>query len=145
MNRSTSRLPFFNIIYTLLGVSFGVVLFKSEVVSWFRIQEMFRFESFHMYGVLGTAIVTGMISLKLLKMAKTTTLSGESIIIHPKTFDKGQIFGGLAFGMGWGMLGACPGPLFVLMGGGYTIIILSFVSALAGTWVYGWLRDRLPH
>ena len=145
MQPTLSRFPWFSIIYALLGVCFGIVLFKSEVVSWFRIQEMFRFESFHMYGVLGTAILTGILSLKLLKKARATTLSGEPITIQPKTFNKGQIFGGLAFGMGWGMLGACPGPLFVLMGSGYTIMILAFVSALAGTWVYGWMRERLPH
>ena len=145
MNHTTFRSLWLNTTYVILGVLFGIVLFKSEVVSWFRILEMFRFESFHMYGVIGTAILTAMISLRILKSTKAKTFLGEPISIQPKQFHAGQIIGGLIFGMGWGMIGACPGPLFVLMGSGYTIIAVAFLSALAGTWMYGWLRERLPH
>src|SRR4051812_35645894 len=98
--------------YLLAGVFFGVVIVKSQVVSWFRIQEMFRLESFHMYGVIGSAVLTGIISVAVIKRFKIKTIKGEPITINKKTFNKGQIFGGLIFGFGWAMTGACPGPLF---------------------------------
>ncbi len=131
--------------YLIAGVFFGIVLVKSEVISWFRIQEMFRLQSFHMYGVIGTAVITGVISILLLKKFKVKTFGGEDIVFTKKTFSKGQIYGGLLFGIGWAITGACPGPLFAQVGTGATVIIVTILSAIAGTWVYGWLREKLPH
>ena len=128
-----------------MGLIFGVVFVKSEVVSWFRIQEMFRLQSFHMYGIIGSAVVIGMISVFLIKKFNIKTIYGESIEFHPKTFNKGQVYGGLIFGLGWATTGACPGPLFAQIGTGATVIIITLLSAIAGTWVYGLLRDKLPH
>lgn len=134
-----------NIKYLIVGVLFGIVFVKSEVVSWFRIQEMFRLQSFHMYGIIGSAIVVGMISVWLIKKFKIKTIYGETIEFHSKTFNKGQIYGGLLFGLGWAITGACPGPLFAQIGTGATVIIVTLLSAIAGTWVYGLLRNKLPH
>ena len=134
-----------NLKYLVVGVLFGIVFVKSEVVSWFRIQEMFRLQSFHMYGIIGSAIAVGMFSIWLIKKFKIKTIYGEPISISPKTFNKGQIYGGLIFGLGWGITGACPGPLFAQIGVGATVVIITLISAMAGTWVYGKLRDRLPH
>ncbi len=134
-----------NIKYLVVGVMFGIVFLKSEVISWFRIQEMFRLQSFHMYGVIGSAIITGMISIFLIKKFNIKTIYGEPIRIAPKTFNKGQIYGGLIFGLGWAITGACPGPLFAQIGTGATVIIVTLLSAIAGTWVYGLLREKLPH
>jgi uncharacterized membrane protein YedE/YeeE len=134
-----------NIKYLLVGLLFGIVFVKSEVVSWFRIQEMFRLQSFHMYGIIGSAIAVGMLSIWLIKKFNVKTIDGEKIEFHNKTFNKGQIFGGLLFGLGWAITGACPGPLFAQIGTGATVIIISLLSAIAGTWVYGLLRDKLPH
>lgn len=134
-----------NFKYLLIGITFGVVFVKSEVVSWFRIQEMFRLQSFHMYGIIGSAVVTGMISILLIKKFNIKTIYGEPIKIAPKTFNRGQIYGGLIFGLGWAMTGACPGPLFAQIGTGATVVAVTLVSAIAGTWVYGFLRDKLPH
>jgi len=134
-----------NIKYAIIGILFGIVFVKAEIVSWFRIQEMFRLESFHMYGVIGSAVVVGMISVFIIKKFKIKTLQGEPISFTPKTFNKGQIFGGLMFGLGWAITGACPGPLFAQIGTGDTVIIVTLLSAIAGTWVYGKFRDYLPH
>ncbi|MES2448096.1 MAG: DUF6691 family protein [Bacteroidota bacterium] len=134
-----------NIKYLIIGVLFGIVFVKSEVVSWFRIQEMFRLQSFHMYGIIGSAIVVGMISIWLIKKFNIKTIYGETIEFHDKTFNKGQIYGGLIFGLGWAITGACPGPLFAQIGTGATVIVVTLLSAIAGTWVYGLLRDKLPH
>ena len=131
--------------YALVGVFFGIVFVKAEVISWFRIQEMFRLQSFHMYGVIGTAVVVGMISLQIIKRFRIETLTGEPIIVQPKTFNKGQVIGGLIFGLGWAITGACPGPLFAQIGAGYSVVAVTLLSALAGTWVYGAIRARLPH
>ena len=131
--------------YLFLGMAFGIILIKSEVVSWFRIQEMFRLQSFHMYGVIGSAVLTGMVSIGLIKRFKLKTLDGEKVEIRPKTFNKGQIFGGLIFGCGWALTGACPGPLFAQVGAGFTVMAAALLSAIGGTWFYGWVRDRLPH
>lgn len=131
--------------YALVGLLFGIVFVKSEVVSWFRIQEMFRLQSFHMYGVIGTAVVVGAISVFLIKRFKIKTIKGEVIEFQDKTFNKGQIIGGLMFGIGWAITGACPGPLFAQLGTGAFAILATIISAIAGTWVYGYLRDRLPH
>ena len=131
--------------YLVVGILFGIVFVKAEVVSWFRIQEMFRLQSFHMYGIIGSAIATGMLSVFLIKKFKIKTIYGEDIVFHPKEFNKGQIFGGLLFGFGWALTGACPGPLFAQIGTGATIIIVTLLSAVAGTWVYGRIREKLPH
>ena len=134
-----------NIKYLVVGILFGIVFVKSEVVSWFRIQEMFRLQSFHMYGIIGSAIATAMISVFLIKKFNVKTIYGEKIVFHPKTFNKGQIYGGLLFGFGWAITGACPGPLYAQIGTGATVIIVTLLSAVAGTWVYGLIREKLPH
>jgi uncharacterized membrane protein YedE/YeeE len=134
-----------NFKYLIVGILFGIIFVKSEVISWFRIQEMFRFQSFHMYGIIGSAIVVGVISVFLIKKFNIKTIYGEAIKITPKEFNKGQIYGGLIFGFGWAMTGACPGPLFAQIGTGSLVIIVTLLSAIAGTWVYGYFRERLPH
>jgi uncharacterized membrane protein YedE/YeeE len=126
------------------GLAFGVVLIKGRIASWSRIQEMFWFESFHMYGVIGSAIAVGMLSIFLIKKLNIKTIYGEKISIPEKKFNKGQIYGGLIFGFGWAMTGACPGPLFAQIGSGALVVIVTLLSALAGTWVYGYFRDKLP-
>ena len=131
--------------YAVVGMAFGIVFYKAEIISWFRIQEMFRFQSFHMYGVIGTAVVVGALSVFLIKKFNIKTLAGEKIVFHDKKFTKGQIFGGLIFGFGWAMTGACPGPLFAQIGSGATVVAVTLLSAIAGTWTYGLLRDKLPH
>jgi uncharacterized membrane protein YedE/YeeE len=131
--------------YTITGIAFGIILIKSEVISWFRIQEMFRLQSFHMYGVIGSAIVVGAISVWLIKKFNIKTVYGEKIEIHSKPFNKGQVYGGLLFGLGWAITGACPGPLFAQIGSGATVIAVTLLSAIAGTWVYGYFRNKLPH
>jgi uncharacterized membrane protein YedE/YeeE len=131
--------------YLFLGMLFGFILVKAEVISWFRIQEMFRLQSFHMYGVIGSAVVTGMISILIIKKFNIKTISGEEIHITPRHFDKGQIFGGLLFGIGWALTGACPGPLYAQIGCGFLTVIITLFSAVIGTWMYGRLRHRLPH
>jgi uncharacterized membrane protein YedE/YeeE len=134
-----------NIKYLLLGIFFGIILTKSEVISWFRIQEMFRFDSIHMYGIIGSAIVIGAISTYLITRFNLKTLYGEKIVIEKRPFHQGAIYGGIIFGFGWALTGACPGPLFALVGNGYSIIIISLIFALLGTWVYGYFQHRLPH
>lgn len=134
-----------NLKYLAAGILFGIIFVKSEVVSWFRIQEMFRLQSFHMYGIIGSAVITGMISVFLIKKFNIKTIYGEPIKITPKTFNKGQIFGSLIFGLGWAMTGACPGPLFAQIGMGATVVAITLLSAVAGTWVYGLLKEHLPH
>jgi len=131
--------------YFVSGVLFGVILVKSEVVSWWRIQEMFRLESFHMYGVIGSAVVTGILSIWIIKKFRVRTWSGEAV--EPKTvpFQKGQVYGGLLFGFGWALTGACPGPLFALIGAGFDVVVVTLLSAIAGTYIYGLLREKLPH
>ena len=131
--------------YLGVGVLFGIILVKSEVVSWFRIQEMFRFQSFHMYGVIGSAVLVGLISVQLIKRFGIKTIKGQEISFIEKPTSKGQIFGGLLFGFGWAMTGACPGPVYAIIGSGATVFIMVFLSALIGTWVYGWMHSRLPH
>lgn len=132
-----------NVKYLFVGILFGIVFVKSEVVSWFRILEMFRLQSLHMYGIIGSAVVVGMISVWLIKKFNIKTIYGETIEVHTKTFNRGQIFGGLIFGMGWAITGACPGPLFAQIGTGATVTAVTLLSAIAGTWIYGLLRDRL--
>jgi len=134
-----------NLKFLLAGTFFGFILIKAEVISWFRIQEMFRFQSFHMYGIIGSAIIVGMISLLIIKKYKIKTFSGDEIKIAPKEFTKGNVIGGLLFGLGWAMTGACPGPLYALIGSGLPIVIVTLLSAVFGTYVYGLLKDKLPH
>ena len=134
-----------NIKYLLVGIAFGIVFVKGEIISWFRIQEMFRLQSFHMYGVIGSAVAVGMISVWLIKKFNIKTIYGEQIEFHSKTFSKGQIYGGLLFGLGWAITGACPGPLFAQIGTGASVIVVTLISAIAGTWLYGYFRDKLPH
>jgi uncharacterized membrane protein YedE/YeeE len=139
--------PGFLAIYLLLGIAFGVVLTRSEVISWFRIQEMFRFQSFRMYGIMGSAVVTAMLGLAAIKWAGLSAASGERISIPRKKLGTGIRYaaGGTIFGLGWALTGACPGPLFALAGDGVPVMLVAVLSALVGTWVYGWLRPRLPH
>lgn len=134
-----------NFKYLFVGLAFGIVFVKAEIISWFRIQEMFRLQSFHMYGVIGSAVVVGMISVWLIKKFNIKTIYGEQIEFHSKTFNKGQVYGGLLFGLGWAITGACPGPLFAQIGTGATVIAVTLLSAIAGTWVYGYFREKLPH
>ena len=134
-----------NLKYLVFGILFGIILIKAEVVSWFRIQEMFRLQSFHMFGVIGSAVVVGAISVFLIKKFNIKTINGETIILPNKTFNKGQIYGGLLFGFGWAMTGACPGPLFAQLGYGAAAISVTILMAIAGTWVYGKFREKLPH
>lgn len=133
--------------YLLIGLVFGFVLIKSEVVSWFRIQEMFRFDSIHMYGVIGLAVVVGIISIQIIKRFNIKDLNGNPVTIPPKDASqvKRYIIGGSIFGLGWALLGACPGPMFALLGSGITVMVIPILSAIAGTYVYGLLRDSLPH
>lgn len=135
----------YNLKYAVAGMLFGIILVKAEVISWFRIQEMFRLQSFHMYGVIGSAVVVGIISVWIIKRFKIKTIYNEPIEFVEKKFNKGNIFGGLIFGFGWAITGACPGPLFAQIGTGATVIIVTLFSAIAGTWVYGKFRDKLPH
>ena len=131
--------------YVLVGVVFGIVFVKAEIISWFRIQEMFRLQSFHMYGVIGSAIVTGIISIQLIKRLNIKSIHGEKIHIPTKGFKKGQLIGGFIFGLGWAITGACPGPLFAQIGSGYTVVLITLLSALAGTWVYGRFEKYFPN
>jgi uncharacterized membrane protein YedE/YeeE len=135
----------YNFKYLSVGIIFGIVFVKAEIVSWFRIQEMFRLQSFHMYGVIGTAVLVGVLSVWLIKRFNIKTIHGEKIEFHPKTFNKGQVYGGLLFGLGWAVTGACPGPLFAQVGTGAFVILVVILSAIAGTWTYGYFRERLPH
>jgi uncharacterized membrane protein YedE/YeeE len=132
--------------FLLAGVFFGIIMTKSEAVSWYRIQEMFRFQSFHMYGIIGVAAVTGMIGTQLIKRFDLRNRFGRIMAVpeKPKLF-KANILGGTAFGIGWAMTGACPGPLYVLLGQGFLIILVVLASAVLGTYCYGLLRDKLPH
>lgn len=146
INESELKHPWwYNLKYVVAGLLFGIMLVKSEVISWFRIQEMFRFQSFHMFGVIGSAVATGMLSVWLIKKYRMKTIYGEPIMFVSKKLNKGNIIGGLLFGFGWAITGACPGPLFALIGSGATVVIICLLSAIAGTWVYGLARNKLPH
>ena len=132
--------------YLITGIAFGIIMFKSEAASWFRIFEMFQFNSFHMYGIIGSALATGVIGIQLIKRLKLKSFSGEEIIIPPKAKGwKNYLFGGILFGLGWGLAGACPGPIFTLIGAGFLPLILVLAFAVLGTFVYGVLRPKLPH
>ena len=132
--------------FLLVGIVFGIVLVKSEAVSWYRIYEMFRFQSFHMYGIIGTAIASGVLFLQLSKRNKLKSLNGAEIFVPKK--DRGftrYIVGGTVFGLGWALIGACPGPMYVLLGTGVYAMLIVIASAVVGTFIYGVLKDKLPH
>ena len=139
--------PVFLLVYLLIGIAFGIVLTHAEVLSWFRIQEMFRFQSFRMYGIIGSAIATAALSIAIIKKSMLKSASGEVIEIPKKTLGTGARYavGGTIVGLGWALTGACPGPLFALIGNGVSVMAVAVLSALIGTWVYALLRPRLPH
>lgn|SRR5690554_5790451 len=132
--------------FLLLGVLFGIVLVKGEVVSWYRIQEMFRFQSFHMYGVIGSAVILGIFVMAIIKRTQLQSYDGKQIEITPKERGvKRYLYGGVLFGIGWALTGACPGPIYILIGYGFTVFIPILLSAILGTFVYGMIRHKLPH
>ena len=132
--------------YLFTGIAFGIIMFKSEAASWFRIIEMFQFDSFHMYGIIGSALVVGVIGMQLIKRAQLKSFSGDPLVIPPKAMGwKNYLLGGTIFGLGWGLAGACPGPIFTLIGAGFLPLIVVLLAALAGTFAYGMLRPKLPH
>lgn len=133
-----------NLKYLIAGLVFGIILVKSEVISWFRIQEMFRLQAFHLYGIIGSAIVVGIISIQLIKRFGIKTIRGQPIVVPKKAFSWGNVIGGLIFGLGWAITGACPGPLYALVGSGFLVISVTLLSALLGTWVFGAVKDKLP-
>ncbi len=134
-----------NIKFLIMGMFFGIVLTKAEVISWFRIQEMFRFQSFHMYGIIGSAVAVGAMSVFLIKKLNLKTIGGEKVVFPTKPFNKGVIFGGIIFGLGWAITGACPGPVLALIGNGYSVFVVTMIFALIGVWMYGYFQDRVPH
>ncbi|NVK85325.1 MAG: YeeE/YedE family protein [Cytophagia bacterium] len=132
--------------YIFLGILFGITLTKAEVVSWYRIYEMFKFQSFHMYGVIGTAVVLGIIITQIIKRTKMKAISGDPIVIPAKKFSIPRyLIGGAIFGLGWAMTGACPGPMFILLGNGVFVILVAIAAGLFGTFVYGKIKHKLPH
>ena len=134
------------LLFIFIGLCFGIIMYKSEAASWFRIYEMFRFEAFHMYGIIGTALAFGILFVQIIKRYNVKSFDGNPIVIAPKekSFSR-YLLGGIIFGLGWALVGACPGPIFVLIGAGYLPIIIVFLSAALGTFLYGVLKDRLPH
>ncbi len=128
-----------------VGIFFGIVLIKSEVASWDRIQRMFRFEEAHMYLIIGSAVVVGALSVWLIKMLKLKTVGGQPVVFKPKAFQKGTVIGGAIFGLGWAVTGACPGPIYAQIGSGEYLALITFVGAFAGAYLYAYLRPRLPH
>lgn len=132
--------------FILTGIFFGIVMTKSEAISWYRIQEMFRFQSFHMFGIIGTAVAIGITGVFLIKKYKIKDIEGQFIVIPTK--DKGwkrALFGGIIFGLGWALTGACPGPMFINVGAGYLVMLLVIFGAVLGTYIYGIVKDKLPH
>ncbi|MFC7524129.1 YeeE/YedE family protein [Parapedobacter sp. GCM10030251] len=135
-----------SIVYLLIGTFFGIVMYKSEAASWFRIYEMFNFQSIHMYGLMGSALVVGILIVQFIKRRKVKDAYGNPIVIAAK--EKGiarYLIGGIIFGLGWALAGACPGPMFVLAGAGYLPILVVILGAVLGTWLYGLIRNNLPH
>ncbi len=135
-----------SLIYLFIGILFGITMFKSEAASWFRIYEMFKFESFHMYGIIGSALVIGIIITQSIKKFNIKSFYGEKIKFNPKakSFSR-YMFGGIIFGLGWALVGACPGPMFTLIGVGYLPILIVIAGSIVGTLLYGLLKDKLPH
>lgn len=132
--------------YISLGIVFGIMFTKAEIISWFRIYEMFRFESFHMYGIIGSAVILSAISTWVIKKLQVKDVGGNPIVFSPKAMSIPRyLFGGIIFGLGWALTGACPGPLYTLLGNGAFMAIVIIISAVIGTYLYGLLRDKLPH
>src|SRR6056297_1913316 len=132
--------------YLFIGIFFGIVMYKSEAASWFRIYEMFRFDAFHMYGIIGSALILGVIGVQLIKRKNLRSFTGEPIKIASKERGfKKYLFGGIIFGLGWALAGACPGPIYTLIGAGFMPILIVFAGSLLGTFLYGLLRKKLPH
>ncbi|MGB3173508.1 MAG: DUF6691 family protein [Saprospiraceae bacterium] len=132
--------------YILVGILLGITLYKTEAVSWFRIFEMFHFQSFHMYGIIMSAIAVGIVMIQIIKRKHLRSIEGKEIVINPKdTSWKRYIIGGFIFGLGWALAGVCPGPMFILLGSGYTVLIVFLLAAMTGTFAYGYFRKRLPH
>ena len=132
--------------FLIIGILFGIILVKAEVISWFRIQEMFWFQSFHMYGIIGSAVVIGAISVQLIKHYNIKTIKGETINLTPRPFTfKANLIGGTLFGLGWALTGACPGPLYALAGSGYGVVVITLLSAVFGVFIYGLIKNKLPH
>ncbi|NNE03447.1 MAG: YeeE/YedE family protein [Eudoraea sp.] len=132
--------------FLLVGIFFGIVLVKSEAVSWYRIFEMFKFQSFHMYGIIGSAVVVGVISIWLIKKTRVKSIAGQEIVLPPK--DKSiarYLIGGTIFGFGWALAGACPGPMYILFGTGVVTILFVILGAMLGTFIYGVVMNKLPH
>ena len=135
-----------NIKFLVAGTLFGVIMYKSEAASWYRIQEMFRFQAFHMYGIIGLAVALGIPMVAVIKAKKIKDYSGEQIVITPKAWSIPRyLIGGTIFGLGWALSGACPGPIVVNIGAGYAGYIVVLVGAVLGTFFYGILKDKLPH
>ncbi len=132
--------------YLFIGIFFGIIMTKSEAISWYRIQEMFRFQSFHMYGIIGSALGVGIVLIQLIKRKHIKTYKGDVITIKNKQFSISRyLFGGIVFGLGWALSGACPGPMYTLIGNGFTVFVVIIASAVLGTFVYGLLKRKLPH
>ncbi|MTI22305.1 YeeE/YedE family protein [Fulvivirga sp. RKSG066] len=134
------------LVYIIIGVFFGVVMYKSEAASWFRIFEMFEFGSFHMYGIIGSALVLGILGVQIIKRKNLKPLRGEEMQLKPKTLQvRKSLYGGVIFGLGWALAGACPGPMYVLAGAGYASILIVIAGAILGTFIYGMIKHKLPH
>jgi uncharacterized protein len=132
--------------FLVVGVLFGIVMTKAEIISWYRIYEMFHFQSFHMYGIIGSAVVLGMLFVQIIKRTRLKDMYGSEIQFTPKKKSIARyLIGGIIFGLGWALTGACPGPMFTLLGNGFGVMLIVIVSALFGTFMYGVLRDKLPH
>jgi uncharacterized membrane protein YedE/YeeE len=134
-----------NFLFLLIGILFGIALMKSDAVSWFRMQEMFRFQGFQLFGIFMTGIATSALGIFIIKKLNIKTIDGEPIQFEKKEFNWGYVYGSLLFGVGWGLTGACPGPIYVQIGSGLSIAVVTLLSALAGTWVYSYLKPKLPH
>lgn len=136
----------FTVIYLFIGILFGIVMYKSEAASWFRIYEMFRFESFHMYGIIGSALALGVLGVYLIKKKNIKSFFGAPIVFTPKnkSFSR-YMYGGILFGLGWALAGSCPGPIYTLIGAGYIPVLVVLAGALIGTFIYGLIRNKLPH
>ena len=138
-------MPCARLYIVLIGIYFGIVLVKSEVVSWFRIQKMFNFEEAHMYLIIGSAVVVAALSVQIIKRFQLRTVQGEPVVIRAKEFNKGIVIGGTLFGMGWAVTGACPGPIYAQLGSGEYLALVTFLGAFIGAYLYGWMRPKLPH
>ena len=135
-----------SLAYLIVGIFFGITMYKSEAASWFRIYEMFQFQAFHMYGIIGSALALGVAGIFIIKKYNIKALGGRDILFTPKQASiKRYLYGGTIFGLGWGLAGACPGPIFTLIGSGYLSLIIVLASAFIGTYIYGLLKNKLPH